>query len=140
MPKIAAKHLGLPVVGRSKPITLLGGLTSFGGAGNNYSMHAITEMTRQLRQGKGRHGLILANGGTMTYEHVVCLSTMRRRGGEPYPDKDPLPEYVTDVTIPPTEAKVQGEQDAVVEVCLTYCKSTLYSQTMFFLNSMSPFH
>jgi hypothetical protein len=22
-----------------KPITLLGGLTSFGGAGNNYSMH-----------------------------------------------------------------------------------------------------
>jgi hypothetical protein len=24
---------------QSKPITLLGGLTSFGGAGNNYSMH-----------------------------------------------------------------------------------------------------
>ena len=27
------------MIGSSKPITLLGGLTSFGGAGNNYSMH-----------------------------------------------------------------------------------------------------
>jgi hypothetical protein len=39
VPKIACHHLGLPIINSPKPITLLGGLTSFGGAGNNYSMH-----------------------------------------------------------------------------------------------------
>jgi len=38
VPKLAADHLGLPING-GKSLTLLGGLTSFGGAGNNYSMH-----------------------------------------------------------------------------------------------------
>lgn len=39
VPKFACEHLRIPSAGGSKPITLLGGLTSFGGAGNNYSMH-----------------------------------------------------------------------------------------------------
>lgn len=39
VPKFASAHLGLPMTKGSKPVTLLGGLTSFGGAGNNYSMH-----------------------------------------------------------------------------------------------------
>ncbi|KAJ9608246.1 hypothetical protein H2200_007234 [Cladophialophora chaetospira] len=116
VPKVAAQHLGLHITGpRSKPITLLGGLTSFGGAGNDYSMHAITELTRQLRRGAGRNGLILANGGVMTYQHVLCLSTMRRRDGSPYPEKDVLPEYVTDIPVPKVIAKVEREEEAVVE-------------------------
>ncbi len=40
VPKLACQHLGLPILDSPKPITLLGGLTSFGGAGNNYSLHA----------------------------------------------------------------------------------------------------
>ncbi|KAI1611376.1 acetyl-CoA C-acetyltransferase [Exophiala viscosa] len=115
VPKIAATHLNLPITGGSKPITLLGGLTSFGGAGNNYSMHAITEMTRQIRAGKGRHGLVLANGGVMTYQHVICLSKSPRREGVAYPDKPPLPEVIEDVPSPEVDAEVQGEQDAVIE-------------------------
>ena len=39
VPKLACQHLGLPITKGAKPTTLLGGLTSFGGAGNNYSMH-----------------------------------------------------------------------------------------------------
>jgi hypothetical protein len=39
VPKFACEHLGLPITKGVKPTTLLGGLTSFGGAGNNYSMH-----------------------------------------------------------------------------------------------------
>jgi hypothetical protein len=39
MPKLACHHLGISITQPNKPITLLGGLTSFGGAGNNYSMH-----------------------------------------------------------------------------------------------------
>ena len=42
VPKLACHHLGMPCVNPPKPITLLGGLTSFGGAGNNYSMHVCT--------------------------------------------------------------------------------------------------
>ncbi|EXJ89109.1 hypothetical protein A1O3_02173 [Capronia epimyces CBS 606.96] len=113
VPKMAAAHLNLPITHGSKPLTLLGGLTSFGGAGNNYSMHAITEMTRQLRQGKGQHGLILANGGWMTYEHALCLSTLRRRDGIPYPAEPPLSEHVTDVAVPSVDAQAEGE--AVIE-------------------------
>ncbi|KAJ9499182.1 hypothetical protein H2202_005339 [Exophiala xenobiotica] len=140
VPKLAAAHLNLPLKntskgdGGNKPLTLLGGLTSFGGAGNNYSMHAITEMTRQLRNGKGkgkgkgkserRNGLILANGGWVTYQHVICLSTMPRRqqggagagAGGAYPDTAPLPDRVTDVPVPPVDVKVdEGEQDAAIE-------------------------
>lgn len=39
VPKLASLHLGIPIYGGKKPTTLLGGLTSFGGAGNNYSLH-----------------------------------------------------------------------------------------------------
>lgn len=39
VPKLASLHLGIPIYGGKRPTTLLGGLTSFGGAGNNYSMH-----------------------------------------------------------------------------------------------------
>lgn len=39
VPKLACHHLGISILKPSKPLTLLGGLTSFGGAGNNYSMH-----------------------------------------------------------------------------------------------------
>ncbi|KAK0276805.1 hypothetical protein LTR35_010199 [Friedmanniomyces endolithicus] len=108
VPKLACYHLGMPIVNPPKPITLLGGLTSFGGAGNNYSMHAITEMTRQLRKGNGQTGLILANGGVVTYQYAVCLSTKPRRDGQPYPDRNPLPEYVTDVQVPAIEEKADG--------------------------------
>ena len=115
VPKLACQHLGLPTTGGEKPITLLGGLTSFGGAGNNYSMHAISEMVRQLRTGKGKTGLILANGGWITYQHVVLLSRSPRSDGLPYPDQAPLPKLVTDVHVPTIVEQAEG--DAVVEVC-----------------------
>ncbi|KAK6535646.1 hypothetical protein TWF694_002101 [Orbilia ellipsospora] len=113
VPKIAGQHLGMDVVHPWKPITLLGGLTSFGGAGNNYSMHAITEMTRQLRYGRGTTGLILANGGVATYQHVVCISTQPRAQNSPYPSENPLPTIVTNVPVPPIDENPEGE--AIIE-------------------------
>ncbi|KAJ0418195.1 hypothetical protein BJY00DRAFT_315244 [Aspergillus carlsbadensis] len=95
VPKLAAHHLNLPLHG-PKPLTVLGGLTSFGGAGNNYSMHAITEITRQLRtkkQSKPAHGLVLANGGVLSYHHAVILST-QPRADSTYPPWNPLPSNV----------------------------------------------
>ena len=95
--KLAATALSLPVLGGPKPLTLLGGLTSFGGAGNNYSMHALTEMTRQLRAGKGKKGLVLCNGGVLSYQHVVILGTEPRRSL--YPVGNLLPEVLGDVEV-----------------------------------------
>jgi hypothetical protein len=112
VPKIAAHHLGLPITGGEKPLTLLGGLTSFGGAGNNYSMHALTEMTRQIRAGKSKKGLVLCNGGVLSYQYVVVLGKEPRKQGA-YPSKNPLPEVLADVEVP--ELAMQAEGEAVVE-------------------------
>lgn len=71
-------------------------------------------MTRQLRDNKGKTGLVLANGGWVTYQHVVCLSRSPRSDGLPYPDDTPLPKYVTDVHVPKIAEVVEG--DAIIEV------------------------
>ena len=78
---------------------------------------AITEMVRQLRKGNGKTGLVLANGGVVTYQHVVCLSSSPRRDGTPYPTSAPLPEMITDVQSPDVDEYADG--DATVEVSLT---------------------
>lgn len=120
VPKIAKHHLALP---DTTPLTLLGGLTSFGGAGNNYSMHAFTEMTRQLRQKKSSgidsNGLVLANGGVMTYQHVVVLSSKPRKDGSSYPSANPLSSNPSKDPAPTIEEEAKGE--AIIEVCLLQC-------------------
>ncbi|OBT65909.1 hypothetical protein VE03_05447 [Pseudogymnoascus sp. 23342-1-I1] len=107
VPKIACQHLGLAIESHTRPLTLLGGLTSFGGAGNNYSMHAITEMTRNLRERTPTYGLVLANGGTMTYQHVLLLSAVAP--SQPYPSQNPLPPIITDVPVPAIVEEANGE-------------------------------
>ncbi|KAF2739278.1 hypothetical protein EJ04DRAFT_457971, partial [Polyplosphaeria fusca] len=112
VPKLACQHLGVPMTGGTKPTTLLGGLTSFGGAGNNYSMHALTAMTRALRHGRrGTKGLVLANGGVLSYQYVVVLSSTPPVHA--YPVQNPLPDEITDVAAPEVEREAEGE--AVVE-------------------------
>lgn len=71
-------------------------------------------MVRQLRNGNGRNGLVLANGGVVTYQHVVCLSS--KPSSSPYPDRNPLPGVITDVPVP--DVAVQAEGEAIIEVWL----------------------
>lgn len=56
-------------------LTLTGGLPFFGGAGNNYSMHAIAETVAQMRSRPGQFGLVGANGGMMSKYSVGVYST-----------------------------------------------------------------
>jgi acetyl-CoA C-acetyltransferase len=49
-----------------RPLTVTGGLPYFGGAGNNYSMHAVAAMVRALRAAPGAKGLVAANGGFLS--------------------------------------------------------------------------
>lgn len=122
VPKLAAHHLGLPIVGGKKTLTLLGGLTSFGGAGNNYSMHALTAMTRAIRNGKGKTGLVLCNGGLLSYQYVVILSKEPRKDGT-YPLENPLPHEITDLEEPEIDEQPKGE--ATIEVS-EIIRRTLY--------------
>lgn len=119
VPKLAAHHLGLPVLGGEKKLSLIGGLTSFGGAGNNYSMHALTEMTRQLRAGKGRKGLVLCNGGMLTYQFAVMLGTEPRSGGG-YTDRNPLEEWKYEEIGEGVAEGADAQGEVVVEVCVMF--------------------
>lgn len=69
---------------------------------------AITELSRQLRQGNGRNGLVLANGGVMSYQHVVCLSSRPESKTLEYPERNPLGHYA-DVSGPPVDEKAEGK-------------------------------
>jgi len=57
----------------NRPLTVTGGLPYFGGPGNNYSMHALAEMTIQLRA-SNKVGLVTANGGHLSKHAAVVLS------------------------------------------------------------------
>jgi acetyl-CoA C-acetyltransferase len=60
--------------GDPRPLTVTGGLPFFGGAGNNYSMHAIASMVRALRARPHAKGLVAANGGFLSKYSVGVYS------------------------------------------------------------------
>ncbi len=60
-----SEAMGLPSDG-SRPLTLTGGLPYFGGPGNNYSMHALAEMWRQVRLDPSQYAYVHANGGLLS--------------------------------------------------------------------------
>jgi hypothetical protein len=72
-------------------------------------MHAIIEMVRALRSGRGKIGLVLANGGNATYQHVICLSTTVRADGSPYPLQSPLPATLENEPHPQVDVGASGE-------------------------------
>jgi len=59
----------------SRGLTVTGGLPFFGGAGNNYSMHAIAETVQRARAHPGSYGFVGANGGVMGKYSAGVYST-----------------------------------------------------------------
>jgi acetyl-CoA C-acetyltransferase len=55
--------------------TLTGGLCFFGGAGNNYSAHAIAEAVARARANPDSLGLVAANGGVLSKYSVGIYTT-----------------------------------------------------------------
>jgi acetyl-CoA C-acetyltransferase len=67
---------GLPIAPDDpRGLTLTGGLPFFGGAGNNYSMHAIAETVQRARQVPGSFGFVGANGGYLSKYSAGVYST-----------------------------------------------------------------
>jgi acetyl-CoA C-acetyltransferase len=63
--EIGCQELG---IAESDPrgLTITGGLSYFGGPGNNYTMHSIVKMMEKLRHNRGAYGLCTANGWYVT--------------------------------------------------------------------------
>ena len=95
----------------SRGLTITGGLPFFGGAGNNYSMHAIAEMIRVLRARPAQNGFVGANGGFLSKYSVGVY------GAAPRPwkafDSKPLQAQVDSWSAPKLNGIYAG--DATVE-------------------------
>ena len=61
-------------------LTLTGGLPYFGGAGNNYSLHAIAEAVTRARATPGVASFVFANGGYLTKSSFGVYSATPTRG------------------------------------------------------------
>jgi acetyl-CoA C-acetyltransferase len=70
----AIDHLGI-APDDPRGLTLTGGLPFFGGAGNNYSAHAIVEAVQRLRGVPGSYAVVGANGGVMSKYATGIYST-----------------------------------------------------------------
>jgi acetyl-CoA C-acetyltransferase len=56
-------------------LTVTGGLPYFGGPGNNYVTHSISEIMRRLRGNPGSFGMVTANGNYVTKHSFGIYST-----------------------------------------------------------------
>jgi acetyl-CoA C-acetyltransferase len=130
VPKLARRVLHLPP---SLTLSVIGGLTYFGGPGNNYMTHALIGMVRKLRLA-GTHGLLLGNGDLVTKHHTTVLS--RQPPGPIYPidynvqtetdaRRGPVPERVSAYAGPATleTYTVIYDRDAQPSFGLAICRT-----------------
>jgi acetyl-CoA C-acetyltransferase len=98
-------------------LTLTGGLPFFGGAGNNYSMHAIAETVQRARQAPGSYGLVGANGGIMSKYSAGVYSTTPAPWA---PDRSAELQREISARAAPDQAR-HADGPAVIESCtVTY--------------------
>jgi len=102
--------LGL-AAGDPRGLTVTGGLPFFGGPGNNYSMHAIAETVRRVREAPGTYGFVGANGGVMS-KYSAGVYSAQPAGW--VPDRSASLQAEVDSWAAPEEA-VAADGSAVVE-------------------------
>ncbi len=96
-----------------RPLTIIGGLPFFGGAGNGYSLHAVARMARRLR-GNNQRGVVTANTGVLSKHALAVLSNAPAIDQEHLPDWSVLeaPEFDLDsipekpISSTPTEGRL----------------------------------
>lgn len=72
--EIGCREIGL-AEDDPRGLTVTGGLPYFGGPGNNYVTHSISEMMRQLRAHPDSFGMVTANGNYVTKHSFGIYST-----------------------------------------------------------------
>lgn len=112
--QLAAAELGLPLDDPGRPLTCTGGLTFFGGPGNNYATHGIVAVARALRAAEpGAVGLSTALGWYAT-KHALGLygNTPPRR---PFAALEPALEPVAPRAVAePLDAEATAETCTIV--------------------------
>lgn len=67
----------------SRRLTQTGGMSFFGGPGNNYNLHGVASLVATLRADSGSFGLALGNGGWMSKIAVGVYSTTPTENWQP---------------------------------------------------------
>jgi len=73
-----------------RPLTVTGGMSNFGGPGNNYSLHAVCRMAEILREQPGKTGLVqsvswfLSKHGVGAYRSGPCPEAWKRVDKGPF--------------------------------------------------------
>ena len=112
--QLAADALGLPLDDPARPLTCTGGLTFFGGPGNNYATHGIVAVARRLREGDpGELGLSTALGWYAT-KHAIGLYG-NRPPERPFAALEPAPEPVAPRAVAPRAVAAPADAEGQAE-------------------------
>jgi acetyl-CoA C-acetyltransferase len=112
VPRIVRDALGVSPTD-PRPLTVTGGMSNFGGPGNNYSLHAACRMAEILREHPGRTGLVQSVSWFLS-KHAVGVYR-----GEPRPAGweriDPKPFFRELETLKAPEIIESPEGEATIE-------------------------
>jgi len=110
--QVACDMLGIPE-DDPRPLTVTGGLPYFGGAGNNYSSHAIAAVVERLRREPEKKGLVTALGWFMT-KHAVGVYSATPPAHEWVPRDDAREQEALE-SAPHPELAAEAAGEGVVE-------------------------
>lgn len=96
-----------------RPLTVTGGLPYFGGAGNNYTMHAIATMAGRLRAEPDRLGLVTGLGWYATKHSAGVYSARRPTSG--WSRTDPKVDQAQVDAMPHPQLVAEANGPATVE-------------------------
>jgi len=105
--QIACREIGLDPLDE-RGVTVTGGLPFFGGPGNNYSLHAIAQMTDCLRNSRSSYGLVTANGLYLTKHSLGLYSSEPPQTPWQLADNSALQATVDDSEHVPLATEVEG--------------------------------
>ena len=111
--QLAAGELGLPLNDPERSLTCTGGLTFFGGPGNNYATHGIAAVARELRAAEpGARGLATALGWYAT-KHALGVYG-NRPPARPFAALAPEPAAAAREVADPLDGEAVAETATVV--------------------------
>jgi acetyl-CoA C-acetyltransferase len=129
--QMAMKELGLagPAGGDDRPLTVTGGLSFFGGPGNNYVSHSVAAMVDACRADPGSLGLVTGLGYYLTKHSAGIYSTTPPERGyvradpsatkekiEATPARRPAGAYAGPATVEATVVQYSREGDPAIGV------------------------
>jgi len=106
--KIACDEMGINI-NTGKNLTVTGGLPYFGGPGNNYVTHSISEIVKRVRKYSGSRGLVTANGNYITKQSIGIYSS--NEPIKPFMPKDTniYQDYINKLTGPKVRNNANGK-------------------------------